>query len=183
MPSCEPASKWTDFLVNSFLHILILLLIISAFFFLYVSKLSTDTFQNEIGDIIDDNLTPAIVDADKKSGGKLKSALQSLPWDKISDYYATTKDPTTQNQNSWLKTITITCVTVLALTVCLIMAVLYFSCNQCASFWTILKENAIIFLFVGLIEVSFFMLIAKHYIPVKPSLMMSTTVDSLKEKF
>ena len=49
--------KNTHFAMNIVLHIIILFTFLSAFFFLYISKVEKQAFEQEIGSLIEDNLS------------------------------------------------------------------------------------------------------------------------------
>lgn len=165
------------FFTNVVLHILILLIIISSFYFFYVSKLSSDKFKSELTDLINNNLEPALQKADN---GTLKSILSQLDINNVKEYYKNKTDASAQAQNTWLKRCTALIIIVLLLTIILTYYILKQSCNQSTPMKKLLKENLILFFFVGLIEITFFMLIAKKFVPTKPSLMMETMISSLQ---
>lgn len=178
MNSCNASSKNMDFIMNILIHVLILLCIISGFFFLYVSKLSKSKFQEELNDLISNDLMNTLKNADKT--GTLKTLNLG---DDIVNFYKNKVDEATVLQNWWLTVITITMVITLIISVAVIVLIMKYSCNQCIPLWHIIKDNLILFFFIGIIEITFFMLIARNFIPVKPSLMINTILERLKSKF
>jgi len=178
--TCVQSGEWTNFYLNSILHILILTSILSCFFFLYVSKLSSQKFQDEMSDIIGDNMTGVLDSANTQSNGQLKTSLKNIDFSKLQNYYANATDKATNTENDWLKKITIAFIVFLIVLLVASLSILYISCGRCTDFANILKENLIVFLFIGIAEVTFFMFIARKFIPTKPSLIMNTIVGSLK---
>jgi hypothetical protein len=178
---CARPPKNTSFFINVVIHIAILLTIVSSFFFFYVSKLSRDKFKDELEDLINQNLSPAIQKAD--SNGVIKETLKQLDLNRITKYYKNKTDTAMSIQNKWLFRVTLLAIVMLVFTVILSVIILRQACGQCAPFTQILKENIILFTFVGFMEVSFFLTVARNFVPSKPSLMMSTIVESLKANF
>jgi hypothetical protein len=179
--SCQRPPKNVSFFVNAVLHILILLVIVSTFYFVFVEKLSKEKFQDELEDLINTNLGPALVNADKD--GAFKLALQNINIDHIVNYYQNKTDKAMTIQNRWLKRVVVMAIVFLIVTIILTIYILKISCHQCAPFSHILKENILLFMFVGVVEVTFFMTIARKFVPTEPSLMMRSIVDSLKNNF
>lgn len=179
---CEKTrtSMFSNFFINSTLHVLILLLIISSFFFLYVSKLSSNTFKRELGHIIDDNLIMAIRNSDKN--GALKAYIRATDLTPWIEHYRTTPDDESIIQNRWLKRVTIFVIIFLIVMFITTVCILKFSCNQKIPLKRILLENIILFSLVGMVEILFFLFIARKFIPVVPSLMIRTIINTLKEE-
>lgn len=178
IPGCVRPGKNTNFFVNGVLHVLILLMIVSSFFFLYVSQLSKDKFEDELRDMINNNLGNAIQTADTKQD--LKNMLKQMPMDTVVNYYENKVDPASDLQNQWLKRTIVMIIIALFITVVGTLVILKLSCHQSVPFWSILKENIIMFALVGCVEIAFFMYIARNFVPTKPSLMMQAIVDSMK---
>jgi hypothetical protein len=179
MSSCARISihDTTSFAFNILLHALILFTVLSAIFAFYISKVEKDVFKSEIGDSIRDKLPEALSKQDKD--GNLKKILQQVPFDKISALYEK-PDNSTTIYNSWLFT-TMIIVIVGTFVATLVSALfLYFTCGQCVPFWTILWQNLLIFLFIGIVEGMFFFYIARRFIPAPPSLLISRVFKDLK---
>jgi len=182
MSSCVNSSDLLDFVFNGALHAVILLCIVSAFFFLYISKLSQSIFEKEIGGIIEDNLVGMLNQVNIKTNGVTKNTLKSISsWDKILKHYQGRKDTTIQTQNKWLKIITGLCVVFLIIFIVSIILTTRFSCNICIPWVHILLENIVLFLGVGVIEIGFFMFIASKFVPSPPSHMMESIFHSIHD--
>lgn len=179
--NCFRPPKNISFFINVVLHMFILLVIISSFFFFYVSKLSSDKFKAELDDLISTHLPPFLKDADKD--GALKTALNAIDMDHVVNYYKNKTAKATTIQNNWLVNVTLLAIGCLLFTIVLTIVILKFSCKQKAPFSYIIKENIILFFFVGAVEVLFFLEIARYFVPVEPSFMMQTIITSLKNNF
>jgi len=180
-PVCYKPPKNVNFFVNAIVHVFILLTIISAFFFVYVSQLARNKFHDELSDVVNDNLEPALQKADKDQ--QIKKILQSLgPNLSQAAQYFTQEDEASRIQNKWLMQATIGIIIALVLTTIIVLILLKLFCQK-IPFSVILRENAILFALIGAVEVVFFLLIAKNFIPTKPSLVMQTVIQSLKKSF
>jgi hypothetical protein len=175
-PVCSRPSFNTNFVLNATIHILILLSIVSGFFFFYVSGLSQEKYQSEIKKAIEENLIPQLEKID--TSGTLKSTLQKLDLEKLSEYYAL---PSSSKNNWWLSRVTALALLMLLISVIGMSLILQQSCNQCPPLWDIIKENIYLFTLVGMVEVGFFMMIARKFVPTKPSLMISSVVKSIQK--
>jgi hypothetical protein len=167
----------TSFALNVLLHVLILFTLLSVLYATYISKVETDAFKSEIKSAIGDNLPKTLAANDKD--GAFRKVLQGAPLDTLAKLYAKPERATTV-YNKWLFRTMAIVVTGIVLTTAIVMLFLYFSCNQCVPFWTILRDNAIVFLLIGVVEFLFFMTIARRFIPSPPSLMLRRVYDDLK---
>lgn len=180
-PLCTKPPKNVNFFINAIVHVFILLTIISAFFFVYVSQLAQNKFHSEISDVVNDNLGPALKKADKDL--YIKKLLQGMTQNlsQASQYFNKDNEATVI-QNKWLMNITICIIIALVLTTVTILVIIKLFCHK-IPFGTILRENIIIFALIGAVEILFFVYIAKNFIPTKPSLVMETVINSLKTGF
>lgn len=169
-----------SFFLNSTLHVIILLTILSLFFFLYVSKLSSETFKNELSNILSDNFIPAIRKADKD--GVFRKQIQKVNFDAWINYYKNTQEDATVIENGWLKRSTMIVLGFL-IAIFVLSVVLLSLSQEKLPILAIVRDNIILFFFVGLIEITFFYYIARRYIPVSPSVMISTIITTLKKDF
>lgn len=161
------------------LHVFILALIVSLFYFLYVADLSSRLFKEHIDNVIDKELIETIKKSD--TNGEVKNLLKNIDLERISDYY-NKQDKIKANQNKWLKSVTAT----LIITLFIVIIILYYSTkNFCRDvpISKLIKSNIIIFLAIGIVEVLFFIKIGKNYIPIKPSLLLQTFIDSIVNVF
>lgn len=112
--------------------------------------------------------------------------IQNVNVDKLAQYYKTTPTAAHVIENSWLQKVTILAICFLVGLIGLLLMVLRFGCEQCntwAMLGHLLAENAAVFIFVGGIEVCFFLFIAKNYVPVRPSYMMEQILADVQKVF
>lgn len=166
------------FSVNMVIHALILFCIVSVFYFLVVSKLASKTFETEIQNVID-STGHDIRKNDKQ--GEVKAYLKTIDLTTLKRLYARQSD-VTENQNSWLHISTAATAATLAVIVVIMIAVSAIFCKGFPIFG-LLVENVVLFTLVGCIEVLFFLYIARKFIPVKPSLLYQSFIESLKNNF
>jgi len=174
---CKRPPTNVTFFINVIIHVFILLMIISGFFFIYVSQLAKDKFRGELSDVITENLGDALRNAD--SEGYIKKGLQVVDLEKFKDYYDR-PDPTAANENSWLFRTTIMIVIVLVLLLVIVVVIVKLFCKR-IPFGSVLVENLVLFTLVGAVEICFFLFIARYFVPTKPSLIIQSTIESIKE--
>lgn len=176
-------SEKTTFYLGAALHVLILFLILTAFFELVISKVAKDAFDHElkstIHDALDDNLSAADSSTNQQLCYQLKSNKNILdPFEKM----FSKPDSNTETYNSWLLRTAKVMAFFIGLLVILFYVVLKESCGVCSNMGGLLAENAIVFLFVGMIEYAFFMYIAKKFVPVAPSYLVTKVTQNLKDQ-
>lgn len=168
MDNCNIHNPYTPFAINISIHVIILLIILSVLFIFVITKIEKNELNNQITDNINKLVTP-IQNDDLKNSVVLK---------KLKDKYAK-EDAKVKLSNSWLTTSIITTDLFLAVMATAIIITLMFQCNQCLPIGEILAMNAVTFIGVGIIEYLFFMNVALKYIPIKPSMMVSTFIESV----
>jgi hypothetical protein len=176
---CKKSPSHINFFINGILHVFILLTILSLFYFIYISNLSRERFHQELGNVINDNLAPAIEKADKD--GTIKNTLKKLDLQTMENYYNKDSETTTL-ENSWLKKSTFGVLTMVLIFLFTVIIIVKSFCKK-IPLVSILKENIIMFTLIGLVEVCFFLFVARKYVPTKPSLVMQSCIDSLKKNF
>ena len=180
-PLCNKPPKNLNFFINSIVHVFILLTILASFFFIYVSNLAKNNFHSELADVVNDNLGPVLQKADKDQ--YIKKLLQNMePTLSQSIEYFNTDSQATTIQNKWLMYSTIGIIFGLVLTMIIILIIIKIFCRK-IPFWSIIKENMILFSLIGTVEVVFFLFIAKNFVPTKPSLVLQTVLNTIKKDF
>lgn len=169
----------TMFLMNVFIHVMILLSIVSGFYFLFVSHLSKDVFRKQLKKLISKNFKKLLEHIDRKED--IKKILSPIDLDKYINYYENKTGRDFEVQNWWLKAMTVTVICALVLILIVFAFVLVKSCNHCPPFGELITENIVVFTFVGAIEILFFLFIAKNFVPVKPSLMVTSLIKDIRE--
>jgi len=175
--SCKIAPKSISLIISILLHILILLVIISTFYFLFIAKVAKKSFQNEIKHAVDDNLIPSIRKSD--TNGQIKKILKDSNLETIKEHFKLQSD-VTNLQNDWLLKTNYGVIIGILLLLIVSVFILYFSCGK-VPYITILLENTVLFCFIAVVEVVFFLYIGSKFIPTKPSLLMKTFVESLEK--
>ena len=167
-----------EWIVDIFIHLVILVLVLSVAFWMFIAPMEKKEFSRQIKEQISNSMKGAF--------NNLKQTdiehLSHINFDILSKYYSR-PDKTTQVYNSWLKKSNIILVIVLLFSLGLVWALLSFSCQKCVPIGRILLENIALFVCIGAVEVVFFLKVASKFIPVKPSYMARQFVEDLKSKF
>jgi hypothetical protein len=179
MEKCVRPNTYTPIAINIAIHVVILFTILSVFFMMYVSKISTEALNGELKDAIDKGLDTLISNIPEDSREKVISYVKKLPLDGFKRYY-TGVDPFVAMYNKWLFRTNIILIISMMLAVTMGVGLLIYSCQQCIDIKHIIKENIITFIFVGIIEYVFFTKVAIKYIPSLPSTIITSAINSLK---
>ena len=166
--------------INIGFHVLILFFFLTMLFFAFISKKEKDAISKELNNVIEDQIPIVLqnIDDTNKKFGK-----GDLPWDKINSIAEKMKKQkigSEQQMNSHNKNLKIISgIIISVLLIGLITAILYFSKYKKYNIHlgSILLENFIIFIFVGIIEVAFFLMIALNYVPATTTDMVNTIID------
>lgn len=172
-------------LVNIILHVCILFTILGAFFLFYISSIEEREYKKEISSLTKDlkKELESVLEPYEKEEKQFKKALQELPFESLYEIYKQPAKATTIN-NNWLKIVIWTVVCFLFIILFSMLSIYYFRCGGCKiNFYEVLTENIFIFIFVGTIEICFFLFIAAKYVPVKPSTMSDVFLETLKTQF
>jgi hypothetical protein len=170
------ASKPITSSVNIIVHVIILFSFLSLFFFMYISKVESSAFKDEMGGLVEDKINnlldenPIIIDQLQP----IKSNIAS-----IASLYESPSQ-TTVERNISLKFLS--AFTVLSLMGILLTIILTVSleCKESVNLPQILIENIVIFACIGMVEYMFFTRVAIKYVPVVPSTMVDTILHTLK---
>jgi uncharacterized protein involved in cysteine biosynthesis len=175
----------SELVVNIILHILILFSILSLLFWLIIRKLETNSLTDEVSNNISqyfDNLKNNLSETDKKNAKNIIGDNNKI-LDILKDIYSKPSQNNIINNNWLLYSNILYILLILGILLCIVLTIRLVCNYNTFPFWHIVKENMIIFLFVGLIEVFFFFNIALKYIPTKPSLLINSIINSFKGKF
>ena len=165
------------FMLNMILHSIIILCIVSSFYFFYIVNLSSNALKNQLENIINEG-TDKEFDETSLNGyrsfikqDRLDELLNKYDRENLSDKYVI--------NIYYLSRATAAAIFFLILTFFLIVVSVKSNCKKDMRLSHIFKENAIVFFFIGIIEIGFFMMIAKNYIPIKPSLLSESIKESI----
>jgi protein-S-isoprenylcysteine O-methyltransferase Ste14 len=167
-----------NLIINILIHIIILFTFLSVFFYTYASKIEERAFQQELGNMIEQDLGK-ILNENPEAKAELKTFTPILY--RLQKLYEN-PDRFTEERNKMLKIITVIVIVSLVFIVLAIFFSVRFDCHKNISILEIIKENIILFIFVGLTEFIFFTKIAMKYIPSKPSLLVNTMIITLKKQ-
>jgi hypothetical protein len=177
----EVQKRVTDvnFNINFFLHFLLLFSFLTIFFIFFLSKISTETFNGEVGNLIDDLLKNNVKEL--KKSPNFNNIVNRLPLRKLSEIYEKRNKSVEQHNNDLIKLVII--INVLLWTFFItIVCLLKFQCDSKLSLVEIILENLVIFTFVGLFEYYFFTRIALKFVPVEPSFISKQFMTNVKDK-
>jgi hypothetical protein len=164
-----------SFIFNLALHASILFTILSLFFMLYVSKLEVSAIQSELKSNIKSGVAHALVSANPSATTNLVASIGALPFSTLTGLYSQL-DPVNAVTNQCLfKDLWMAMAGLYGITL-----FIYAYYRDTIPLLYILAENAAIFLFVGAIELLFFFYVASKFIPVPPSLIVTSSVQALR---
>lgn len=180
--TCIPSSNKENFIIDAFVHVIILCIVLSIFFFAVISPLEKDNLQSEIDNQIDDGLKDSINSLDPQNKQTVKDTITNNEelLKKIKKLYDNPSDEVILYNQS-ITNINITIIISLILILITISVILKLSCNKCVSLGKMVVENLFLFSMIGIMEYLFFVNIAMNYIPVKPSYMKTIIVDKLNK--
>lgn len=170
-------SSNTATIFSSFLHALILFIILSALFVFVISKIEEKLFNDEISKHIQEELPKSLKEND--TDGSIKLLLKGVPFNRLEKLYSEPSEDT-QIYNTWLKKVMLLVASAILIIIIISALFLYFSCGQLIPVGHIVGENIVIFTLVGIFEGLFFYYIASKYVPVPPSLLINRLYGDLK---
>jgi hypothetical protein len=178
------AEEYVNYGMNIGLHIFILFTFLTIFFFAFVSKLASDSIQNALDDIIDQQVEKILTEADKLG----KRFDTNIDWNGVNAFAKKLEAdsqgdlPSIIAHNARLKIIGLGMI--IGIAGILMIAYMYFRWvrKYDISLKHMIMENIIIFVFVGIVEYLFFTKIAAKYIPVTPEFVSTSILDRIKAR-
>ena len=178
---CTRRDNTLHFGVNILTHVTFLFTVLTCLFVFFTSKIVEDSVNDQVIDLINDNID----DNKKKLNNLLKrnnlnfNGLSNFDFSKIKNIFAL-ENTERRNNNKLIKQILF--IIIFAFVVMIILAVLI-NKSMCGhlSIKEILIENIIIFIFIGMVEMTFFLKIALKYTPGYPSTFSKIILKTLKE--
>ena len=173
------------FALNIIVHVFLLFLALTLLYKYVVAPMESGALQGEVNDNIKNSIVTqysTLPEAQKeKLGGSLQAARPFL--EKLETSYAT-DDPLRVLNNKTVFSYAWIIIAGLALLLVVVLSV-FAACKVSIgrTFLHVLMENAIIFTVIGVIEYSFFKLVATKFIPVMPSQLGKNALQALKESF
>ncbi len=170
------------FIINLLIHIFILFAFLTFFFFFFVSNQIKNHINDEFQDLINIQV--------KQNLNKLNDTLPmpNVAWKSVASYTKNLKKEFV-HENVMVKltnkALFWQLMLILGLMVMFIVALFFFfkwrSGGHTLEIGFTLAENVIIFLFVGVIEMYFFLEIAFKYTPIGPTEATTTIINKLEE--
>lgn len=152
-----------NLLISVTLHVFLLFVFLSIFFWTIINHTETKSFTNELDKSINNiNFT------------------QEVPKE-VKDYLLKihdTKNITLEKNNSMVFLLNIIIV-ILLLVIIVTQIIFHNILGGTIAYGEIILENVIVLIFVGIIEFLFFKNIASHYVPVKPSYMTNVIKQNI----
>jgi len=174
-------NSFTDvnFNINLILHSLILFTFLTLFFTFFISKVSTQVFNDEISNLTEHSLGDKINSI--KDNTLVKNTMDILPIDKLIANYEKPDKAADMSNKGLLNTVFFVNI-LLWLGLIIVIILLKYNCNSELNIKEILLENAAIFSVVGIIEYFFFTRIALKFVPVQPSFISKQFLESVKSE-
>lgn len=171
--------------INIFLHVVILMTFLTVLFFLYISKITERSVQKALSGIIKKEATKILDNLDKWST-KFEGKRFSINWKQVYDFAhdmvknSQGKLPEIVANNNRLKKVSLgIAVGLFALWVLLVLYMMYYQKND-VHLGKIVRNNVILFGFIGIIEYMFFTKIAANYVPVTPDFVATSILERVK---
>ena len=167
--------------VNIAVHMWILFVFLSVFFFTFISKTEKHAVRSEITDIIKKETPIVLSKLDKAVGDYIQWDEINHTAKKIKSRYKG-KDPLIdQHNNKLLKKVIIICGVVLLI---IIGVITYFTLYKKydIGLTEIISENLVITVLVGIVEAVFFLYIARKFVPVTTTDLMTDLIDRTEYK-
>lgn len=164
--------------INILLHVIILFTFLSLFFFLYISKVEQELLRGEINTIVHDALLSQLEAV--KNPMFQEGAAQLVPvLQKLQALYRN-PDPFTTERNILVKFSSLYIFLILASILLTVVLTIKYGCGHNIKLWKVILENIVIFMLVAASEYTFFIKIAIKYVPTKPSLIIDSIIDEVK---
>ena len=171
--------------LNVTLHAFILFLALTVLYIKVISPMESKSLQREVNGKLNDVMLSIVGKMPAKEQKDLTSTLrETTPMlQKAANIYAV-KDSVRTSQNARVFGTAWTIISLLAVVFVLtttILAVTGHTINK--ALLHIFIENLLIFLIIGGIEASFFLFIAKKFVPIEPSQLGQNALDAAKDAF
>jgi hypothetical protein len=175
---CDNAIISDEWILDIYVHVTILLLVLSAAFWIFIAPLEKNTFEGQVIDQTHNAMNKAFKNVDTKDLKKDGVSERALP--ALSKYYSS-PDAVTKDYNAWLLRVNIIILATVLIGFFVVVAILRYSCNRCIPIGRILAENALLFVCIGVVEVVFFLKVASKFVPITPSYIVNQFLTDLKK--
>ena len=182
------------FALNILIHVAILFTILSIFFSVIISKMASNAINKELEHAIKHALTPDKWYKDKLNETAKDYGVPFLPTELLKnvnshsfDYYLKlfSKEDRTRLaiNNELYDKIRISNIIIVVFTVIITLLFVFNNVISFGDLQHILIDNVTTFTFVGIIEVLFFLFIALKFVPAPPSLIVTSFIKNMKDRF
>lgn len=178
---CAAKSHILDFSTNVYLHVVILFTILGILYMKLISKVSSDEVNNQISDLATDNIDKFYDKLSPENKSNAKTILNNLPLERLSKLYYQEDPVRAYNNENVFRSIRMTIVLFIIILL-IIIVVAKLLCHNIPMKHLII-ENIVIFIFVGIVEFSFFKYIILKYVPIQPSFISTYMLEKLKSYF
>lgn len=165
-----------EFLINVGWHVTILSIVLVAFFYFYISKLTSGHVQDEVDDVLESKLPQLLDHVQPLGDGQGVWGQVALVSQRMKGFYKE-DDMYTSFHN---KTIMLMSVAVLIFMLTCMIFISYIYKDR-VNLGLIAKENTIIFLIIGMLEYLFFTRISSKIVPVFPDEPIRAVRDAIKK--
>ncbi len=168
----EMNEYYVNLFFSIFLHILLLFIFLTIFYWTVISKTESKTLYTELNKGIDNNLSNIHISKDILTPKTIQI---------LESFYAG-KNETVERNNKQLLEFNIVIIVFIFIAFLITYAVRRLFCKQGFNFTEVIGENILILGIVGFIEYMFFMNIASKYVPILPSFLpkaIQKSIDNL----
>lgn len=173
-----------EILLEIITNVLLMFLVLSVLFVLVISKIETNAYQGEIENQLHDSINKYLDQENTSTSGNLKSnlklVLSKINIDKLIESEGSIGNKS-QISNKWLFTLIYTCIGFLVAIFIIFCLTIQYIPGREFYLWRKVGWSLVIFGFVGVCEATFFIKIAKKFVPTPPSTLINAIVDQLKK--
>lgn len=165
----------TAHVVDGLLHVAILFTVLTLFYKLYISKVSTKAFQSEFSRLINTNLGSNSSLKKVMSSAVGRHVARSKSYAALEQNFAVEDAGVAQN-NKWLFRAAFTgCAGLVGMIACLVWA-----SSEHVPLGALLASNAATFACVGVVEALLFIEVVSKVVPAPPSVLIDSAIQSAK---
>jgi hypothetical protein len=176
--NCNQKKSFVNFTANISIHVLFLFSILTILFIKIISKLESDTINDELKNVIADLIDDKYNKLNQDQKLLINEGIKYIDFKNIIKLYDS-EDVTRRLNNEGVYKSIYVAIASLIVILFIILLVSKKLCNNIPLKY-ILIENIIIFAGVGVVEYLFFKYIILKYIPVKPSFIMDYMIKKIQ---
>jgi len=167
--NCKILTNYEDIAIHTIFHVLILIIVLTAFFFIIVDSLEKKALSNQVINGINNGIKNIKIDKNKNV------------YDKLLKLELLYKGPNAVNTayNNMLFIVCISTIVSIFMVFVTLIITLKISSGKCVNVFDIIIENMLLFICIGIVEYLFFIRIGVKYVPVKPSYMSELINNTL----